>query len=338
MRIGLVCPYDMGAPGGVQAQVRGLAAALIGLGHDVKVVAPGVVEEDLGRVRRIRANRSVAPIALGPGIGRKVKERLAHCDIVHVHEPLMPSVSLSALRSGRPTVATFHAAPAGGVRLLYKALGPVARRRLDHAVSTAVSRTAAEAAGILGIESTIVPNGVFVPSAVKDQADRHGVLFIGRDEPRKGLSALLAAWPLVQKVSPDSELTIVGVEGTDGPNLRFLGNVDEATKQRLLASSAVLCAPNLGGESFGVVVAEGMAGGCAVVCSDLPAFADVGGDGVATFPVGNVPALALLLASLLSDGERRSALAGRARERVRCYAWATVTEDYLRAYERALGS
>lgn len=336
MRVGLVCPYDLGPPGGVQAQVEGLRTHLVEAGHEVEMVAPGVADLDLGRTNRVRANRSVAPLALNPRAGGVVRRQLEHCDVVHVHEPLMPVVSWAALGSGKPTVATFHADPPPLIRRLYRAMAPIGRSRLRSASVTAVSEVAAAGPRLLGIEPTIIPNGVAVPSRVKDHQDRRGVLFIGRDEPRKGLPVLLEAWDRARARSPDSDLSLIGVTGVDRPGVRFLGRVDDREKSRLLGLAAVLVAPNLGGESFGIVVAEGMAAGCAVLCSDLPAFRDVGGDGARYFATGDSQELAQRLTGLLTDqaARREVALAGRRRARV--FAWEEVVSAYLSVYRRAI--
>lgn len=338
MRIGLVCPYDLDFPGGVQAQVEGLRLGLVEAGHTVDLLAPGVVGIDLGRTRRIRANRSVAPLALDPRVGSVVRKRLAGCDVVHVHEPLMPVVSWAALGSGRPTVATFHADPPRLMRTLYRFGAPVARARLRATVVTAVSEVAAEGPRLIGVDPRIIPNGIAVPLRVDGQHGRRGVLFIGRDEPRKGLAVLLEAWDRVHADRPDCDLALAGVSGVDRPGVRLLGRVDEQEKARLLGSAAVLVAPNLGGESFGIVVAEGMAAGCAVVCSDLPAFRDVGGDGVATFRTGDAHSLAATLSRLLADEQERAELARAGRHRARRYAWDEVVPAYLSAYELAIAS
>lgn len=335
MRIGLVCPYDLTARGGVQAQVMGLAARFEHLGHRVDVVGPGT--EGLSRVRRFRLNRSVAPVALGRGSARTARRRLAGCDVVHVHEPFVPAISWGALGCGSPLVATFHAAVPPAVAALYRSLAPIGRRRLGGAVLTAVSATAARGPRLLGLEATIIPNGVVVPPEVSGQAARSGVVFVGRDEPRKGLGVLLAAWERVQPAVPEATLTVVGAVRNPIPGVRFLTGVDDEEKARILGDSAILCAPNLGGESFGIIVAEGMAAGCAVVCSDLPAFVDVGGEGVALTPVGDAEALARALITLLGDKQGRVDLARRGRAHAARYSLDDVASAYLETYRRATG-
>ena len=135
---------------------------------------------------------------------------------------------------------------------------------------------------------------------------------------------------------PDAHLTIAGSEGPSSPGITYVGTVSEAEKANLLAGAAILCAPNLGGESFGIVVAEGMAAGCAVVCSDLQAFRDVGHDGVADFPTGNGETLGTTIVRLLRSVEERDRLAKAARIRALAFSWDSVTSAYLEAYERAL--
>ncbi|HUG32259.1 MAG TPA: glycosyltransferase family 4 protein [Acidimicrobiia bacterium] len=341
MRVGLVCPYDLSKPGGVQTQVADLARHLTDLGDEVEVIGPGLPEAvpgvDLGGTISIRGNRSKVPLSVDPRVMGLIKAGAAGLDLLHVHEPLMPLASLAALRAGIPVVATFHAAPGRVGTGFYKAtrsqlkllLGPNVRR------VTAVSPTAA-APLPANLEVSIVPNGVDV-SAFGTSVGRHPskVAFLGRDEKRKGLDVLLAAWSVVSSAVPEAELVVLGADrGTGGVDWR--GRVDQTAKILSLGSAALYVAPNLGGESFGIVIVEAMAAGAAVVASDLEAFQYVGGDSVRYFPAGDSDSLARTLIELLGDPGAVSALSSAGRKRAKRYDWTEVTPRYRAIYQEAL--
>ena len=295
----------------------------------------------VGPVVAIPMNRSRAPITLHPAAVARVKEAVAGADVVHVHEPLVPMAGPAALFApGVPRVGTFHADPGPVVRRLYRGAGPLLRRLMRRlAVATAVSPVAAEAVRPFAAVR-VVPNGLdtarYRPRGEK--APRR-VVFLGRDDPRKGLDALLQAWPVVAAAVPGAELRVLGATRPSGPEgVAFLGRVDEERKLLELGEAAVLCAPNLGGESFGLVVAEGMAAGCAVVASDLPAFRQVAGASARLAPPGDVAALARTLTEVLSDGGETARLAGMGLREVARFDRSAVLEAYLSAYRDALAS
>lgn len=346
VRVGLVCPYDLGVPGGVQRQVFELATHLAAAGHAPLVVGPGAPTGDEGGFLWksaggsvvVRGNASRVPIALGPGAWRRTRHALAGVDVVHVHEPLMPLVSLSALSSRKPLVATFHAATPPWVARLYRTVSPFVAPGLRRAQISAVSEVAARAVPSDWGVPAIIPNGLDV-SKFEGRAERIGtqVLFLGRDEPRKGLDIVLGAWPEVRAVIPGATLVVAGASRPPpDPSIRFEGRVSEAQKKELLRSSGVFVAPHRGGESFGIVLAEAMASGCAVVASGLPAFTAVAGDSAAFFEVGSISALASSLAEVLGDGEVRRELAARGEQSVRRFDWSTVLESYVGAYQAAI--
>ncbi len=344
MKIAVVCPYDLSAPGGVQDQVIGLVERLGRAGHQAWAVAPGgggpPGTRHVGRATGVPANRSTAPVSLSPRTPARVRAAVADADVVHVHEPLMPMVSLGVLLAGNPpAVGTFHADPGTMVRGMYRGAAPVLRRlvgRLE--VVTAVSETA-RAAIARFTEARIVPNAVDVAAlrGTGSGRDLHRVVFIGRDEPRKGLDVLLDAWPRVRSGHPEATLRVIGADRRGGPEgVTFLGRVPERRKRAELASAALLAAPNLGGESFGIILIEAMAAGCAVVASDLPAFRAVaGGAGILVEP-GDAGALAAGLAALLSDPARTATAAAAAAVIVEQYDWPRVSDAYLAAYRDAV--
>lgn len=341
MRIGLICPYDLSKPGGVQAQVKDLARHLIASGEEVLVVGPGLPRDlegvDLGPSITVPGNRSKVPLSPDPRVRRRLSRAVFDLDLLHVHEPLMPFVSLGALRAGVPVVATFHAAPGFIGRGFYT----IARPWLGSLLSpnlrkvTAVSRTAA--APLPGdLDITIVPNGVDVERlqpAVERNPRR--VAFLGRDDKRKGLDVLLAAWDQVVAEVEDVELVVMGAK-RDVDGIQWLGRVDDDAKKSGLGSSAVYVAPNLGGESFGVVLVEAMAAGAAVVASDLPAFQEVGGEAVRYFETGNSADLAATLIELFAEPDTLEAMARTGSERAWMYDWGTVAASYRDVYEAAL--
>ena len=353
MRIGLVCPYDLARPGGVQQQVLDIGRLLAAAGEEVTIIGPGAatVTDDscrvveVGRVRPVRANGSVVPLAVGFKITRVIREVAADLDVLHVHEPLIPVVGPAALRAGRPVVATFHASPPAWIAMAYRAGPPrmLRRRWFKHAVLTAVSTEAARGPRSLG-RVAIISNGVDVASYGRPIPKVTGrVAFLGREEPRKGLSILKEAWPLVLASHPGATLTVIGAESPHPDlnplvNVEYAGRVDEAGKRRLLGEASIMVAPNLGGESFGLVVVEAMAARCAVVASDIPAFRAVAGGAVELIPPGSPGALAQAISRLLSDPSAMEALGLLARDRARDFDWSRVLPQYRASYQRAIDS
>jgi phosphatidyl-myo-inositol alpha-mannosyltransferase len=352
MRIGLVCPYTFDVPGGVQAHVRDLATSLIRLGHDVSVLAP-VDEPDAdlpsflvpaGRAFPVPYNGSVARLAFGPVTLARTRRwlRKGRFDVLHLHEPTVPSVSMLALFAAQgPIVATFHTATARSraLEVFGTALQPGLEKISGRiAVSPAARRVVVEH---LGHDAVLIPNGVEVSrfAAAKGHRDGCTVLFLGRiDEPRKGLAVLLDAIPAVQAVVPGARFLIAGPGELDGPvppGVTLLGLVAESDKPGLYASADIYCAPNTHGESFGIVLVEAMAAGTPVVASDLEAFRRVLDDGAAgvLVPVGDSGALAACLIELLTDPARRGALAAEGQRAVAEYDWSQVTARIVEVYE-----
>ncbi len=362
MRIGIACPYSWDVPGGVQQHVRDLAEALIELGHEVSVIAPADEDRPLppyvvpaGRAMPVPYNGSVARLAFGPLSANRVRRWLrdGSFDVLHVHEPAVPSLSLLAcwVASG-PIVATVHTAMRKSRWLL--ASMPVLRSALEKidgriAVSEAARSTFVEH---LGGDAVLIPNGV-ATRRYREAVPLDGwpgaggaIGFLGRmDESRKGLPVLLRAFELLAPGRPGLRLLIAGNGDADEhrdklpERLRdravFLGEVSEADKVRLLHSVDLFCSPNTGGESFGIVTAEAMAAGAAIVASDIPAFRDVlrGGQAGELFATGDPDDLARAAARLLDDPARRAALSLAALEAVAAYDWGVVAQDVVSVYE-----
>lgn len=367
MNIGLVCPYSFDVAGGVQGHVSELATELNRRGHRVNVLAPA--EDDArvpdfvtpaGRSLGIRYNGSVARLSFGPVTYSKVRRWIGDhdFDVLHLHEPIAPSLSLLALIAAEgPIVATFHTSTPRSRAL--SAFQGVLRPFMEKvtariAVSTLARRVQVEH---LGGDAVEIPNGVNVTRhrgamPLPGYPRTGGTIgFVGRfDEPRKGMGMLLEAAHRLLDDHPDLRIMVVGsgdaeeLRRTAGPQLakrmEILGAVDDATKARALRSVDLYCAPNTGGESFGMILTEAMAANTAVVASDLPAFRAVLADGAAgaLCPPGDAPALASTLHELLVDGQRRGVLAEEGRKRVAAYDWTVVTERVLRVYETAMAA
>jgi phosphatidylinositol alpha-mannosyltransferase len=364
MRIGLVCPYQWDVPGGVQYHVRDLAETLRGLGHHVEILTPAEHEESLppyatfaGRTVPVPYNGSMASLQFGPVSATRVRRwlREGHFDVVHVHEPAPPSVSLLVCMIAKgPIVATFHAATTRSKWLA--AWGPVVHPWLERisgriAVSDFARRVQVEH---LGGDAVIIPNGVHVdvfahgpslPGCTRG-VDGPTIGFLGRyDEPRKGLPVLLEAMRTVVRQHPGARLLIAGrgdaadLRELMGEDLRahvaLLGELPEPDKAAFLRSVDIYCAPNLLGESFGVVLIEALAAGAPIVASDLDAFAKVLEDGAVGVLVrrGDSAALARALCELLSDPDRRAALSEGGPRAAAVYDWAVLARRILAVYE-----
>jgi phosphatidyl-myo-inositol alpha-mannosyltransferase len=347
VKVGVVCPYDISKPGGVQQLTGELAAHLREAGDEVVFVGagrswfpggPGLddVTVPTSRAISIRANLSRAPLSLSPMPWRRVRRALQDVDVIHVHEPLIPLIGWMALSTARPLVTTFHADAPLWVSRLYRMM-PGLETMFRRATITAVSSTAARSIPSEWGQVRIVPNAIDVAAydLPVGRIERR-VAFLGRDDVRKGLSVLLEAWPNVVSQIPDAELIVMGADrGTDIPGVEFRGPVSSGEKRRLLASSLIYVAPNLGGESFGIVVAEAMAAGCAVVASDLPAFVDVTGGTAIQVPAGDANALAGALTSLLLDPVKAHDLGLSMKERSKKYDWSAVVGTYRELYAAA---
>jgi phosphatidyl-myo-inositol alpha-mannosyltransferase len=361
VKIGMVCPYSFDVPGGVQAHVEQLAEVFIERGHRVSVLAPASEETTLpdfvvsaGEALAIPYNGSVARLRFGPVTYARIRRWIAEndFDVLHIHEPNAPSLSMLALKAADgPIVATFHTSTTKSLVLstFQGVLRPYHEKITGRiAVSELARRWQVEA---LGSDAVEIPNGVDVPAFARAPMlpgyPRVGrtVLFLGRfDEPRKGMAVLLGALPRLVEHHPDLEILVVGRGDEDklrrdaGPlarHLTFLGQVDDDVKASAMRSADVYCAPNLGGESFGIVLVEAMASGTAVVASELDAFRRVLRDGTAGLlvPIDDSTALATALDSVLSSNDIRQGLVDAASKVVVEYDWPVVAEQIMRVYE-----
>jgi len=362
MRIGIACPYSWDVPGGVQSHIRDLAEALIEVGHEVSVISPADDDTPLppyltpaGRAVPVPYNGSVARLSFGFLSASRVRRwiREGQFDLLHVHEPSVPSLSLLAcwVATG-PIVATVHTAMPRSRVLL--ATYPVLRTALEKlsgriAVSEAARNTLVEH---IGGDAVVIPNGVATKRFRKADplpgwpGTGGSIGFLGRDEPRKGLHVLLKAFEILAPERPQLRLLIAGGSGDAEEQLHkvpvhlrdritLLGAVSDEDKVRMLHSVDVFCSPNTGGESFGIVTAEAMAAGVPIVASDIDAFRQVlrNGEAGELFATGDAGDLARAAARLLDDPARRAALSNAALTAVAQYDWSVVAHDVMSVYE-----
>jgi len=371
VKIATVTPYDLSRPGGVNRYALDVARWVRGQGHHVDVIGPassrnGLTPGDVipyGHPRRIPSGGTVAAISLGPVSGGAVRALLGRgrYDVVHLHEPLMPMLPLQFLRQGGPPMlGTFHASEPTG-RCLYRFAAPALRRwtrRLS--ARTAISETAlATARPILGGPCQIVPgctnlthfaNPVPPPPLLAND-DRRTILFVGRAEPRKGLSDLIEAYGHLRQRHADLRLVVVGPPGRQGAALRarvesngwseviFAGPVPDAALPGYYQAAHVFVAPATAGESFGLVLAEAMAAGAPVVAGDNPGYRAVvrhGRDGLLS-PPGAPQALAQTIDQLLVDDTLRRRYVAAGRERAASFDLPTVGAAFLDLYHALAG-
>jgi phosphatidylinositol alpha-mannosyltransferase len=353
----IVCPYSWSVPGGVANHVSSLAGRLRDRGHTVEILAPADTPSaeirSLGRSVGIPYNGSVARVAFGPRVALRTRRAMKRVrpDVVHVHEPFAPSAGMLALlTAAAPVVATFHSsAPESRA---YKAAAPILRplwRKIavKIAVSEEARRTVERA---FGPGARVIPNGIALErfaNLTPPAGDNQRILFIGRLEPRKGAGILLDAFKGVAARVPEASLMFVG-EGPErkalereaaGLDVAFHGRLEHEELAAALERSAVLCAPSLGGESFGIVLLEAMAAGRPVVASDIPGYAAVARDGIDALlvPPGDAAALASVLTALLRDPARARAMGVAGRERAARFSWDVVAGEVEQAYREAAG-
>ncbi len=363
----MVCPYSFDVPGGVQGHVLDLATVLHAMGHEISLLAPGEEDADLpdfvvpaGRSVPIPYNGSVARLSFGPVSYTRVRRwiRAGKFDVLHVHEPVAPSLSMLALIVAEgPIVATFHTAnPKSKILNTFQGVLQPFMEKITGRI--AVSELARQVqVEHLGGDAVIIPNGVDVSffadaEPLPGYPRRGGTIgFIGRfEEPRKGMGVLLDALRLLLPSRPDLRLLVAGVGDGEkllaeagpelAPRIEVLGRVSNEVKAAMMASIDIYCAPNTGGESFGMILTEAMSAGAAVVATDLDAFRRVldGGRSGVLFPLEDSAALALALSSVLRDTAGRARLVGRARTVVAAYDWPVVTAQILQVYETVIAA
>ena len=362
-RIGIVCPYGWDTPGGVQSHVRDLAEYLIREGHFVSVLAPAIDDENLpsyvtsaGRPISIPYNGAVARVLFGPIAFSRVRHWISqgNFDVLHLHEPAIPSISLLACWAAEgPLVGTFHAA-AKRQKVTFAVapfLEPVIEKlNARIAVSEAARETLTEH---LDTDAIVVPNGIYASLYRDGKLDErwtgNTLGFIGRfEEPRKGLSVLTQALPAIIAQFPDVKIFVAGPgDSADTlkdiqPSLRnrftFIGRISEEEKANFLASVGLYIAPNTGGESFGIILAEALAAGASVVASDIPAFDSLLGHGDygTLFQSENPDDLATKVIELFKDSARRKSIAESGKIYAQSFDWDVVADKIYDVYQMAM--
>lgn len=375
MKIGLVSPYDWSYPGGVRDHVWHLANEFMALGHEVRILAPAsgpqrkVTEKHvykIGWTTPIPANGSIARVAaFDPALTLRMRRVLQRerFDVLHIHEPLVPGLSLAALRSSQTvTIGTFHTASEVSLtstfNLAYASLVPLLRplwRRLDGriVVSSAAYKFITH---YLPAEYRIIPNGVTLENlgqvarpfpAFMD--GKQNILFLGRFEKRKGAKYLLRAIPTIRELHPNTRFIFVGegrlrtgfqryVERQGWGDVLFTGYVPNEEKARYFASAHVFCAPATGGESLGIVLLEAMAAGVPIAASNIAGYATVvthGADGLLTPPRNSVD-LAMAIGQLLTYESLRQRFIQAGRQKANAYAWPHVAAQVLDYYSEII--
>jgi phosphatidylinositol alpha-mannosyltransferase len=368
MKVGLVSPYDYTHPGGVTTHIRHLAHWLRQLGHDVRTFAPSSrrsAERDLpdfyriGRVFPVPGNDSVARITLSFHLAKRVVDILERerFDVLHFHEPFLPALPLTLLRlSHAPHVATFHAFAKSNIGYYYGR--PLLKTYLRHLDATiAVSPPARDFVRhyFPALQPTVIPNGIdgerFRPGQVPIRHLRDGcvnVLFVGRLEKRKGLRDLLQGYQYLSERVPRTRLIVVGdgplrhraesfVAGHRLPNVVLAGYVPDQVLPRFYASADIFCAPATGGESFGLILLEAMAGGIPVVTTEIPGYLSVVEPGVDSLTVRprSPRELGVALTVLARDPLLRARLGEAGIRKAQRYSWQVVTGQVIEVYRRA---
>ncbi len=371
MKIALVSPYDYPYPGGVTEHIRALDEHFRALGHDTRIIAASSDDHDVldnhiikvsGAVSSVSFSGSKARITLSPQVYRRVKQILKQeqFDVVHVHEPTVPMLSLVVLRHSHAlNVGTFHAYRESNA--LYEYMRPLIKRlvnRLDGRIFVSDAVRAYINHYFPG-DSTIIPNGIdcarFAAADIQPIAKfndgRPNILFVGRLEKRKGFRHLLRAYPLIKKSIPDARLLVVGAysEKDKAPFVRyvrqhkirgvhFIGYVSPEELPRYYHTATVFCAPSTGFESFGIILLEAMAAGLPIVASDITGYRSVVEQGVEGLlvPPEDQSLLACALIDLLSDPERRAQMTSAGRCKAAQYDWDIIARRVLAYYEEQI--
>ena len=358
VRVGLMSPYSLSLPGGVQGQVLGLARALRSQGHQVRVLGPcdGAPPEvgitPLGNSVPTAANGSMAPVAPDPSNALRTIAALRdeRFDVVHLHEPIAPGCTVTTLVcSSAPLVGTFHAA---GTSAAYRWLAPLTRWLASRlTIRAAVSEDARDlAAGHLGGDYVLLHNAIDVERFAKATpwpTDGPTVLFLSRHEERKGLDVLVAALPRL----PAHARVWIASDGPDTPRLKaaaagdprveWLGRIAEDEKIRRLRGASVLCAPSLRGESFGMILLEAMAAETPIVASQLPGYRKVVGDvepAALLVPPGDSAALGAALRRVLEDPSLAASLSTAGGMRAGAFSMDSLAERYVELYRTAIST
>jgi phosphatidyl-myo-inositol alpha-mannosyltransferase len=372
MKIGLVSPYDFSYPGGVVNHISNLEYYFTRMGHTVKIIAPASAPVEnygdrfipIGKPRPIPTSGSIARITISFTLADKVKEVLEKekFDIIHLHEPLAPTLGFTVLRLSKTVnVGTFHAAES---RPSYRWTKPLLVsqlykkwfKKLDGRI--AVSKPARDfISKFYPANYEIIPNGVNlnyyspeVPPLPEFMDGKVNILFLGRTEKRKGLEYLLKAYSLVKPDLPDSRIIVVTpstrsrnkyekqVAEMGLPDVVFVGGVSDKDKPRYYSTADIFCSPATGHESQGIVLLEAMASGKPVIASNISGYATVvtsGSDGILVPPKQEVP-LAQAISNLMKDKSLRCTMGEKGRKRSADYGWERVSRKVMDYYIKVL--
>lgn len=365
MKIGIVSPYAYPRPGGANAHIRETYSHLTELGHDVRIITapwgddpPAKDVIQIGQAMAVPFNGSIGRVTLSVRLEWLISRMLdrERFDVIHHHEPFVPFLSFQILDSAKcPNVATFHAF--GGFSISYWLGRIVLDRYMDKLDARIAVSSAARhfVSSYFPGEYRIIPNGVdvdFYANAKPFPEFRDGkvnIFFVGRVEPRKGAMYLLRAYAKVKERHPDIRLIIAG-RGPEIGDLRrfvhqrrladvfFAGRISDADKASFYKTADIFVAPSTGQESFGIVLLEAMAAGCAVIASDIHGYKRViqrNGTGLLVEPK-DPDALAEALERLIVDPAQRASLGQAGAQRATDYDWTHVTRELVRVYEEAI--
>lgn len=365
IRIGMVCPYGWDTPGGVQTHMKDLAEYLISEGHYVSVLAPvgddSIRVEDYvvnaGKPISIPVNGSVARVLFGPLASSRAKQWIAagDFDLLHLHEPAIPSLSLLACSAAEgPIVGTFHVSTPKkkAIYAIGPILEPIVEKLTARIAVSELARSTLKAH--FDTDAVVIPNGIdgqkYANAKVNPEYSApNSIGFMGRfEEPRKGLQVLIDSLAIVARFIPNVKYLIAGPGDSEeflkqlNPQLQsrieFLGRLSDQEKESFLKSVDLYVAPNTGGESFGIILTEALSAGTAVVASDIPAFKAVleNGEVGALFKNQDSADLAKVIVGLLRDDERRKKLASNGKLSAQKYDWQVVAEQIESVYEMAI--
>ncbi len=368
MKVGIIVPYSWSFWGAVVEHAELQADALRRAGCDVRIVMgndpPGQFTRVLhprhgrhgtppdhvipiGRSVIVPANGTLPNIILSPRAFFRIRQTLEReqFDVLHLHEPLTPLPCIATLAIATcPMVGTFHSSGDLGWMKIGRPMWGFLADRLDHRIVVSEKGRATWQRWLPG-DYEILPNGVLIPPVADPRDREHRILFVGRQEARKGLPVLLRAWPAL-RARTGARLRVVGADPlavrllltrlrVSDEGIDVLGFLEQERLTDELLRAKVMIAPSLGGESFGMVLTRAYACATPVAASDIPGYREVLDDDAAVrFPPADEDALVEAVASLLADEERRQALgaAGRRIAEGR-YSWDGIASRLVEIYE-----
>ena len=364
LNIGIVCPYGWDAPGGVQAHISDMRDYLVNQGHNVSVLAPCADDQNLpnwvinaGKPISIPYNGAVARVLFGPAAFTKVKQWISEndFDLLHLHEPAIPSISLLACWAAEgPMIGTFHVA--AKKQKASFAIVPILEPVIEKlAARIAVSEAARETLRAhLDTDAVVIPNGIYAKKMVgtiRPEWSGKTLGFMGRfNEPRKGLKVLIDALPIISRFIPEIKVLVAGpgdaqeflsqIDSQLKSRITFLGKLSDQEKADFMSSVGAYIGPNTGGESFGIILAEALAGGAAVIASDIPAFQALLKDGKygRLFKSEDATDLAKVVIDIFRDEPNRLQLKENGKRYAQAFDWDAVGEQIFEVYEMAIVS